>query len=98
MERPNQRPSSSSDSHVPRSRGRLEVPVVVNPHDRRFVVLDPAFLERLSKRGPVVGGSQLVAVDEMYLLPGGWAFRKWRDKRRARASYPSEATPASPSS
>src|SRR6476620_3958866 len=28
---------------------------------------------------------------------GGWAFRKWRDKRRARASYPSDATPSSPS-
>jgi hypothetical protein len=26
---------------------------------------------------------------------GGWAFRKWRDKRRAHASYPSEATPSS---
>jgi hypothetical protein len=26
---------------------------------------------------------------------GGWAFRKWRDKRRARASYPSEGTPSS---
>ena len=29
---------------------------------------------------------------------GGWAFRKWRDKRRARAAYPSEATPSPPSS
>lgn len=28
---------------------------------------------------------------------GGWAFSKWRDKRRARAAYPSEATPSSPS-
>ena len=28
---------------------------------------------------------------------GGWAFSKWRDKRRARATYPSEATPSSPS-
>jgi hypothetical protein len=28
---------------------------------------------------------------------GGWAFRKWRDRRRSRASYPSEATPLSPS-
>jgi len=26
---------------------------------------------------------------------GGWAFRKWRDRRRASASYPSEATPSS---
>jgi len=28
---------------------------------------------------------------------GGWAFRKWRDRRRAKAAYPSEATPSSPS-
>jgi len=27
----------------------------------------------------------------------GWAFRKWRDRRRAKAAYPSEATPSSPS-
>jgi hypothetical protein len=32
------------------------------------------------------------------LALGGWAFSKWRQKRRARAAYPSEATPASPSS
>lgn len=30
------------------------------------------------------------------LALGGWAFRKWRD-RRSRASYPSEATPSSSS-
>ena len=30
------------------------------------------------------------------LAIGGWAFRKWRDKRRADATYPSEATPSSP--
>ena len=29
------------------------------------------------------------------LALGGWAFRKWRDKRRAHASYPSDATPSS---
>ena len=29
------------------------------------------------------------------LALGGWAFRKWRDKRRAHPSYPSEATPSS---
>ena len=23
---------------------------------------------------------------------GGWAFRKWRDKRRGQASYPSDAS------
>ncbi len=28
------------------------------------------------------------------LALGGWAIRKWRDKRRAHASYPSEATPS----
>ena len=28
---------------------------------------------------------------------GGWAFRKWRDRRRAPASYPSEASPSAPS-
>lgn len=26
------------------------------------------------------------------LALGGWAFRKWRDRRAARASYPSEAS------
>lgn len=26
---------------------------------------------------------------------GGWAFNKWRERRARRASYPSEATPAS---
>ena len=29
------------------------------------------------------------------LAIGGWAFRKWRDRRNSRASYPSEATPES---
>jgi hypothetical protein len=29
------------------------------------------------------------------LALGGWAFRKWRDKRRASPSYPSDATPSS---
>jgi hypothetical protein len=30
---------------------------------------------------------------------GGWAFRKWRDRRSRRSpSYPSEATPSPPSS
>jgi len=29
------------------------------------------------------------------LALGGWAFRKWRERRRANASYPSEATPSS---
>ena len=26
---------------------------------------------------------------------GGWAFNKWRERRRTRASYPSESTPSS---
>lgn len=32
------------------------------------------------------------------LALGGWALKKWRGKRRANASYPSEAEPSSPSS
>lgn len=31
------------------------------------------------------------------LTLGGWAFRKWRHRRRAHVSYPSDASPASPS-
>jgi hypothetical protein len=26
---------------------------------------------------------------------GGWAFKKWRDRRRSEASYPSDAAPSS---
>jgi hypothetical protein len=29
------------------------------------------------------------------LVLGGWAFKKWRNKRRAEPSYPSDATPSS---
>ena len=29
------------------------------------------------------------------LAVGGWAFRKWREKRRSAPSYPSDATPSS---
>jgi len=25
---------------------------------------------------------------------GGWAYRRWRDRRRSSASYPSEASPS----
>jgi hypothetical protein len=32
------------------------------------------------------------------LALGGWAFKKWRDKRRSHPSYPSEATPPIPAS
>ena len=31
------------------------------------------------------------------LALGGWAFKKWREHRRSNPSYPSEATPSSPS-
>ena len=30
------------------------------------------------------------------LALGGWALNKWRDKRRARASYPSDSAPSPP--
>ena len=30
------------------------------------------------------------------LVLGGWAFKRWRNKRRADAAYPSEAAPSSP--
>jgi hypothetical protein len=29
---------------------------------------------------------------------GGWAFKKWRERRRSDQVYPSEATPSPPSS
>jgi hypothetical protein len=32
------------------------------------------------------------------LALGGWAFKKWRDKRRAQPTYPSDAAPSPPSS
>jgi hypothetical protein len=32
------------------------------------------------------------------LALGGWAFKKWRDRRRAHAPYPAEATPRVPAS
>jgi hypothetical protein len=31
------------------------------------------------------------------LTLGGWAFKKWRERRRSRPSYPAEATPSPPS-
>ncbi|MEO8454144.1 MAG: hypothetical protein ABI454_03205 [Sphingomicrobium sp.] len=31
------------------------------------------------------------------LALGGWAFKKWRDKRRQSPNYPSEAAPSPPS-
>ena len=32
------------------------------------------------------------------LAAGGWAFKKWRDRRRSHASFPAEATPRVPES
>ena len=32
------------------------------------------------------------------LAVGGWAYRKWRERRRAHPSYPVEATPRAPAS
>jgi len=32
------------------------------------------------------------------LALGGWAFKRWRDKRRSHASFPAEATPRVPES
>jgi hypothetical protein len=29
------------------------------------------------------------------LVLGGWAFRKWRDRRRSNAAYPSDDSPSS---
>ncbi len=29
------------------------------------------------------------------LAAGGWAFNKWRERRRSHASYPSDASPSS---
>jgi hypothetical protein len=43
------------------------------------------------------GGSTFAALLAA-LAVGGWAFRKWRDRRRAHATYPSSATPATPAS
>jgi hypothetical protein len=54
-------------------------------------------------KGAIVGyGAAALAKRSVPLLAGaaigGWAFKKWRDRRRAHASYPSEAVPrAAPS-
>jgi hypothetical protein len=58
--------------------------------------------ENRGARGAILGyGAAALARRSVPALAavaiGGWAFRKWRDRRRARASYPSEATPSSPS-
>jgi hypothetical protein len=54
-------------------------------------------------KGAILGyGAAALAKRSVPLLAGvalgGWAFKKWRDKRRAKVSYPSEATPRVPAS
>lgn len=51
-------------------------------------------------KGAIIGyGAAAVARRSVPALAalalGGWAFRKWRGKRRANPSYPSDATPSS---
>jgi hypothetical protein len=47
--------------------------------------------------GAVAVGKRVVPTIAALAL-GGWAFKKWRDKRRTEPSYPSEATPQIPAS
>src|SRR5262249_49620254 len=54
-------------------------------------------------KGAILGfGAVALAKRSVPLLAGvalgGWAFKKWRKKRRSDASYPSEATPRNPAS
>ncbi len=54
-------------------------------------------------KGAILGyGAAAVARRSVPLLAGvalgGWAFKKWRERRRAHPSYPVEATPAMPAS
>ena len=54
-------------------------------------------------RGAILGyGAAALAKRSVPLLAGAalgiWGFRKWRDKRRAHPSYPSEAAPSPPAS
>jgi hypothetical protein len=58
--------------------------------------------ERQGAKGAILGyGAASLAKRSVptlaALVLGGWAFRKWRRKRRANAAYPSEAAPSSPS-
>jgi hypothetical protein len=57
--------------------------------------------ERQGAKGAILGyGAAALARRSVptlaALVLGGWAFRKWRAKRRANAAYPSDATPSSP--
>ena len=54
-------------------------------------------------KGAIVGyGAAAVAKRSVpaiaALALGGWAWKKWRERRRSHASYPSDAEPSSPSS
>jgi hypothetical protein len=58
--------------------------------------------ERQGAKGAIIGyGVATLARRSVPTLAalalGGWAWKKWRNKRRAHADYPSEATPSSPS-
>jgi hypothetical protein len=58
---------------------------------------------RQGAKGAILGyGAAAVAKRSVPTLAalalGGWAFKKWRERRRAHAHYPSEAEPSSPSS
>jgi hypothetical protein len=53
-------------------------------------------------KGAVLGyGAAAVAKRSVPALAalalGGWAFKKWRNRKSAHPSYPSDATPSSPS-
>ena len=59
--------------------------------------------ENSGARGAILGyGAAALARRSVPALAavtlGGWALRRWREKRRADPSYPSEATPSSPRS
>ena len=56
--------------------------------------------ENESGRGAILGAGAVAVGKRVVpalaaLAVGGWALKKWRDKRRANPSYPSEATPSS---
>jgi hypothetical protein len=46
-------------------------------------------------KGAILGYGAAALARRSVPALAGWAFRKWRDKRRAHPSYPSDATPGS---
>jgi hypothetical protein len=59
--------------------------------------------ENESTKGAIVGAGAVAVGKRIVptlaaLALGGWAFKKWREKRRAHASYPAEAAPRVPAS